>query len=94
MTQKKLKLLVNTFTVIATVILFALICLVVFQMINRTILDGKKVALQKELSSLSSQIENIENQNNNLLDDTYLEQYAREYYGYGKNNEKQFSADI
>ena len=94
MTEKKLKTFVNTFTVIATVVLFALICLVVFQMINRTILDGKKVALQQELSSLSTQIENIENQNENLNDNSYLEQYAREYYGYGKNGEKQYSADV
>lgn len=94
MTEKKLKTLVNFITIIATIVIFALMLLVIFQMINRTILDAKKVALQNELSSLTTQIEYIENQNENLNDTNYLEQYAREYYGYGKNGEKQYSADI
>ena len=94
MTEKKLRTLVNAFTIIATIIIFALILLVVFQMINRAILDNKKYALEKELASLTAQIENLENENHNLTDNNYLEQYAREYCGYGKNGEKQYSADI
>lgn len=94
MTESKLKTLVNFFTVLATIIIFSLILLVLFQIINRTILNNKEIALKNELSSINTQITYIENQNDNLEDENYLEQYAREYYGYGKEGEKQYSANI
>ncbi len=94
MTESKLRRLVNFFTILATVIIFALMLLVLFQMINRSILSNKEAALKNELSSLTTQIDYIENQNENLEDENYLEQYAREYYGYGKEGEKQYSANI
>lgn len=94
MTENKLRRLVNFFTVLATIIIFALILLVVFQMINRAVLSNKEMELKKELASLTTQIEYMETQNNNFDDESYLEQYAREYYGYGKEGEKQYSANI
>jgi len=91
MTEERLKFLVNLFTIIATVVLFALILLIIFQFINQTILSEKKKALENELNKINTQIEYYEEQNELLTDDDYLEQYAREYYDYGRNGERKYT---
>lgn len=88
MNEQKLRMIINIGTVIATLVFVALIIGLIFQFVNRGILQAKQDKLQTELDSLSKQVEYYENQNNYINEN--IEDYAREYYGYGKDGEKKY----
>jgi len=88
MNEQKLRMIINIGTVIATLVFVALIIGLIFQFVNRGILQAKQDKLQTELDSLSKQVEYYENQNNYINEN--IEDYAREYYSYGKDGEKKY----
>ena len=91
MTESKLRTIVNVGTIVATIFLVALIIGLIFQFVNRNVLQAKHDQLQAELNRLNYEVEYYENMNNYIGEN--IEDYAREYYGYGKNGEKKYSYD-
>ena len=89
MNEQKLRMIINIGTVIATLVLVALIIGLVFQFVNRGILQSNQNKLQNELDNLSKQVEYYENANTYINEN--IEDYARENYGYGKNGEKKYT---
>ncbi len=89
MNEQKLRMIINVGTVIATLVLVALIIGLIFQFVNRGILQANQNKLQSELDNLNKQVEFYENKNNYISEN--IEDYAREYYGYGKNGEKKYT---
>ena len=83
MNESKLRTLINVGTIIATIVLVALIIGLIFQFVNRSVLQAKHDQLQAELNNLNYQIEYYEDMNNYINEN--IEDYAREYYGYGKD---------
>ena len=57
------------------------------KLINIANLNNKEKALQKRLSDVEQSIVNVTNQNNYLNSSEYLEDYAREVLGWGKDGE-------
>ena len=93
MNESKLRKLINIFTTVATVVLFALMLGLIFQFTNQAILRARYDELQAELSTITYEIEYYEDQNNPTYLDMHLEQYAREYYNYGKYGEHKYTYD-
>ena len=89
MNETKLRTLINVGTIVATIVLVALIIGLIFQFVNRNVLQTKNDQLQAELNKLNYEIEYYENMNNYIGGN--IEDYAREYYGYGKNGESKYS---
>ena len=89
MNESKLRTVINVGTIIATVVLVALIIGLIFQFVNRSVLQAKHDQLQAELDNLNYQIEYYEDMNNYINEN--IEDYAREYYGYGKDGEHKYS---
>lgn len=91
MNESKLRKIINISTIVATILLIALIIGLIFQFVNRNVLQAKHDQLQAELNALNYQIDYYEDMNNYINEN--IEDYAREYYGYGKDGEKQYSYD-
>ncbi len=89
MNERKLRTIINVGTIFATLLLVALIIGLIFQFVNRAILQSNQDKLQAELDNLSEQVEYYENKNNYINEN--IEDYAREYYGYGKDGEKKYT---
>jgi len=89
MNEAKLRTIINVGTIVATIVLVALIIGLIFQFVNRNVLQAKHDQLQAELNKLNYEIEYYENMNNYIGGN--IEDYAREYYGYGKNGESKYS---
>lgn len=89
MNERKLRAIINVGTIFATLLLVALIIGLIFQFVNRAILQSNQDKLQAELDNLSEQVEYYENKNNYINEN--IEDYAREYYGYGKDGEKKYT---
>lgn len=89
MNETKLRAIINIGTIVATIVLVALIVGLIFQFANRAMLQSTQNKLQSELDSLNKQVEYYEDQNNYINEN--IEDYARENYGYGKDGEKKYS---
>lgn len=89
MNEQKLRMIINVGTVVATLVLVTLIIGLVFQFVNRGILQSNQNKLQSELDNLNKQVEYYENTNNYINEN--IEDYARENYGYGKNGERKYT---
>ncbi len=83
---KKLNV-VKLISVICAILFFALIIILIVEFINIANLNNKEKALQKRLSDVEQSIVNVTNQNNYLNSSEYLEDYAREVLGWGKDGE-------
>ncbi len=83
---KKLNV-VKLISVICAILFFALVIILIVEFINIANLNNKEKALQKRLSDVEQSIVNVTNQNNYLNSSEYLEDYAREVLGWGKDGE-------
>ncbi len=83
---KKLNV-VKLISVICAILFFALVIILIVEFINIANLNNKEKALQKKLSDVEQSIVNVTNQNNYLNSSEYLEDYAREVLGWGKDGE-------
>lgn len=81
---------VKLISVICAILMFALICVLVFQFVKIGNLKKKEKELNNHLNSLEQQIIDYTNENNYLQSNEYLEDYAREVLGWGKENEMYF----
>lgn len=89
MNEEKLRNLINIGTIIATIVLVALIIGLIFQFVNRGVLQAKHDKLEAELSKIQYEVEYYKDMNNYI--EGNIEDYAREYYGYGKDGEHKYS---
>ena len=81
MTQAKLAQTVKMITVIASVLLFALICIVCYQYVRLNNLSSKNALLDTQIAQLSVTKVNLENGIEARSTDAYIEQQARENLG-------------
>ena len=82
--------IVKWISVICTVWMFALVCVLSFQFVRISNLKQKEKQLSDTLSQLETNIVDYTNESNYLRSSEYLEDYAREVLGWGKNNEMYF----
>ena len=87
---KKLNV-VKLISVICAILFFALVIILIVEFINIANLNNKEKALQKRLSDVEQSIVNVTNQNKYLNSSEYLEDYAREVLGWGKDGEVIFT---
>ena len=81
---------VKLISVICAMLVFALVCVLVFQFVKINNLKQKEKELEVSLNVLEQQIVDYTNENNYLKSNEYLEDYAREVLGWGKENEMYF----
>lgn len=81
---------VKLISVICAMLVFALVCVLVFQFVKINNLKQKEKELEISLNVLEQQIVDYTNENNYLKSNEYLEDYAREVLGWGKENEMYF----
>ena len=81
---------VKTISVICAMVSFILSCVLIFQFVKINNLKEKEKALTQNLTALENQIVDYTNENNYLQSNEYLEEYAREVLGWGKENEVYF----
>ena len=81
---------VKWISVICAVLMFALLCVLIFQFVRIANLKQKEKQLSNNLSQLENQIIDYTNESNYIRSSEYLEDYAREVLGWGKNNETYF----
>ncbi|MCI5714868.1 MAG: septum formation initiator family protein [Firmicutes bacterium] len=81
---------VTWISVICAVLMFALVCVLIFQFVRISNLKQKEKQLSDTLSQLETNIVDYTNESNYLRSSEYLEDYAREVLGWGKNNEMYF----
>ena len=81
---------VKLISVICAMVMFALVCVLVFQFVKINNLKQKEKDLELSLQMLEEQIVDYTNENNYLKSNEYLEEYAREVLGWGKENEMYF----
>ncbi|HBP43435.1 MAG TPA: hypothetical protein DD621_01945 [Clostridiales bacterium] len=81
---------VKWISVICAVLMFALLCVLIFQFVRIANLKQKEKQLSNNLSQLENQIIDYTNESNYIRSSEYLEDYAREVLGWGKNNEMYF----
>ena len=77
-------------SVICAVLMFALLCVLIFQFVRIANLKQKEKQLSNNLSQLENQIIDYTNESNYIRSSEYLEDYAREVLGWSKNNEMYF----
>lgn len=87
MTEEKLKKIVTASTISAVLLLFILICVLIYQVVALSIANDKKRQLEQEIVSLQQSIDNYENDYDYYLSQSYLEDAAREY-GYKYSGDK------
>lgn len=82
---------VKLISVICAVVSFVLVCVLLFQFVKISNLQQKEKELTQNLQSLEQQIMEYTNEKNYTSSNEYLEDYAREVLGWGKENEMYFN---
>ena len=78
---------VKIISIVCAVLVFALIIVLIFEFVNIANLKNKEKALNLRLNQVEQSIIETTNQNNYLTSSEYLEDYAREVLGWGKDGE-------
>ena len=81
---------VKLISIICAVLTFALVCVLVFQFVKISNLKKKEQELNSSLKTLEQQIVDYTNQSDYINSAEFLEDYAREVLGWGKDNEMYF----
>lgn len=79
MKEEKLKRLITAFTVTGVLFVVMLISVIVYQLVNLTLLKNKKDKLESEIQQLETKIEDTKEQIEINSSYWYIEQKAREY---------------
>ncbi len=82
--------LVKSISIICAILVFALSCVLIFQLVKISNLKQKEKQLSNTLTNLEKEIVNYTNENNYLQSNEYLEDYAREVLNWGKDGEVYF----
>ena len=86
MTKAKLTQVVKVVTVLATILLFALICIAFYTRIKLSSLSSKNVKLDAKINELSVTKASLEEGIKDRSTDAYVEQQARENLGMIKSD--------
>ena len=90
MTESKAKRNIIITTVIAVLLVFTLLIILIFQYVNYWNLRNKEHALQEQLLQLQNEHALYEAEYAYKSSDDYIEDYAREVLGYGKDGSKYY----
>lgn len=90
MTESKAKRNIIITTVIAVLLVFTLLVILVFQYVSFWNLKNKEYALNQQLQQLQDEKALYEAEYEYKSSDAYIEDYAREVLGYGKNGSKYY----
>ena len=90
MTEKKVKRNIILITVLAVLLVFALIVILVFQYASFWNLKTKEHNLQEQLKQLQTEHAFYEKEYEYKSSDEYIEDYAREVLGWGKYGSKYY----
>ncbi len=86
MTQTKLQSLVKLITVLATTLLFVLLCIVIYQYVRLGTLSKKDTELDRKIAELSVTEAELREGIKKRSSDSYIEQEARENLGMIEEN--------
>lgn len=81
---------VKLISIICAVLMFALLCVLVFQLVKISTLKNRQAELTTTLAELEKQVVDYTNENEYIKSYEYLEDYAREILGWGRENEVTF----
>ena len=81
--EKSIKLI----SVCCAVLIFVLSLILIFQFVKIANLKKKEAKLQNGLANFEQQIFEYSNEKDYISSNIYLEEYAREVLGWGKDNE-------
>ncbi len=87
MEERKIKSKIITLTVCAVLLVFVLLGLLVFQYINYWKLTAQNLELTRQLDALKVERQNLENEVDYKSSEEFIEDYAREVLGWGRENE-------
>ena len=87
MEERKIKSKIITLTVCAVLLVFVLLGLLVFQYINYWKLTAQNLELTRQLDALKVERQNLESEVDYKSSEEFIEDYAREVLGWGRENE-------
>ena len=90
MTEGKAKRNIVITTVVAVLLVFALLVILIFQYVSFWNLKSKEQALNEQLQQLQNERALYEAEYEYKSSDAYIDDYAREILGYGKNGSKYY----
>ncbi|MGD9901659.1 MAG: hypothetical protein AB7S44_03895 [Spirochaetales bacterium] len=92
MTQAKAKLMVRVGTIVAIVVLAVLVIVLTFQYVSLKTLERNETLLTEQLASLEQVYENYQDEYDYIYNNQtqYVEDYAREVLGWGREGEIKF----
>lgn len=87
MEERKIRSKIITLTVCAVLLVFVLLGLLVFQYITYWRLTAQNLELNRQLEALRVERQNLENEVDYKSSEEFIENYAREVLGWGRENE-------
>ena len=81
---------IKLISVICATLIFTLLCVLVFQLVRISTLKNREDELASTLAALEEQVDDYNAENEYMKSYEYLEDYAREVLGWGKENEVNF----
>lgn len=81
---------IKLISVICAILIFTLLCVLVFQLVRISTLKNREDELASTLAALEEQVDDYNAENEYMKSYEYLEDYAREVLGWGKENEVNF----
>lgn len=87
MEERKIRSKIITLTVCAVLLVFVLLGLLVFQYITYWRLTAQNLELNRQLEALRVERQNLENEVDYKSSEEFIEDYAREVLGWGRENE-------
>lgn len=87
MEERKIRSKIITLTVCAVLLVFVLLGLLVFQYITYWRLTAQNLELNRQLEALKIERQNLENEVDYKSSEEFIEDYAREVLGWGRENE-------
>lgn len=90
MEERKIRSKIITLTVFAVLLVFVLLGLLVFQYINYWRLTAQQLELNRQLEALQIERQNLQNEVDYKSSEEFIEDYAREVLGWGRENESYY----
>ena len=87
MEERKIRSKIITLTVCAVLLVFVLLGLLAFQYVKYWRLTAQQLELNRQLEVLQTERQNLQNEVDYKSSEEFIEDYAREVLGWGRENE-------
>ena len=87
MEERKIRSKIITLTVCAVLLVFVLLGLLAFQYVKYWRLTAQQLELNRQLELLQTERQNLQNEVDYKSSEEFIEDYAREVLGWGRENE-------